>query len=235
MFGYACRYVNASCFTTKVDTTENQRSTPCLFGNAVSILYALPLSRNPTSCKENKSHEAWINLNFDTAARDLIANGLYQFTCGLLNYKMTWMLRLVNLPYYHCDQDHPCNDFESIAARIHVASRIIQQCLPLLRQQGPGEGPGLCWPHERSTEIGLTVVVCQGNCNYTCKGALVCSALLLKKSIFDNVPVSCFVLLRSMPGFGYGTWHGTRFFSVPGVCCEVHSRQSGPAQGNGDS
>ena len=58
MFGYACRYVNASCFTTKVDTTENQRSTPCLFGNAVSNLYALPLSRNPTSCKENKSHEA---------------------------------------------------------------------------------------------------------------------------------------------------------------------------------
>ena len=75
-------------------------------------------------------------------------------------YKMTWMLRLVNLPYYHCDQDHPCNDFESIAARIHVASRIIQQCLPLLRQQGPGEGPGLCWPRERSTEKGLTVVVC---------------------------------------------------------------------------
>ena len=38
--------------------------------------------------------------------------------------------------------------------------------------------------------------------------------------------------------FGYGTWqmaHGTRVFSVPGVCCEVHSRQSGPAQGNGDS
>ena len=34
-----------------------------------------------------------------------------------------------------------------------------------------------------------------------------CSALLLNMSVFDNVPVNCSVLLRSMPGFGDGTWH----------------------------
>lgn len=156
-------------------------------------------------------------------------------------YKMTWMLRLVNLPYYHCDQDHPCNDFESIAARIHVASRIIQQCLPLLRQQGPGEGPGLCWPRERSTEVGLTVVVCVkeivtilAKVHQCVRPCFWTWAYLI---MYRLIVLFCWDRCRVL-AMAHGTWHmahGTRFFSVPGVCCEVHSRQSGPAQGNGDS
>lgn len=72
--------------------------------------------------------------------------------------------------------------------KIIHASRIIQQCFSLLRQQGPGEGPGVCWPHDGQQRYGW-VWLCVKAIVSTCKGASMCSALLLKSTIFDNVPV----------------------------------------------
>ena len=65
-----CLELGAS-FTTKVDTTENPRSNSCLFGHAVSNVYALHLFRIPTIAQVNRLQMVYINLYVVSLQNDL--------------------------------------------------------------------------------------------------------------------------------------------------------------------